>query len=276
MNIRVLLLFVASALIACGASAQKESAAHSNPFPDFTTVSGQVDSDGWPISGAKLCLLANHDRCYRMPAEPYNNSAESVYQFGLDPHARRLPLPGGGSWIFFTAMFSGGGSGTLTRLAVLRFQGSREIENLLPFVGATNVSDYAIWNIQRVSTYPVLLHADFIWGHGETHFEPHFYTVEAWRFDPRVDRYAKVLSYKTSRRYGGGDAAPVRVLQPEREAIIKRLSDLNQVRPDPHPQAPPEIPLAPQPAVQPNAVLSPAESSTATPSKPASANAPHR
>ena len=132
----------------------------------------------------------------------------------------------GGSWIFFTAMFSGGGSGTLTRFAVLRFTGNAKtgrIVNLLPWVGATNVSEWAMWTVNGASVYPVLVHADFVWGEGETHFSRHFYKVEGWKFDPGADRYLKAFEYRTSRRYGGGDDSPIRVLGPEREEVIRHL-----------------------------------------------------
>jgi hypothetical protein len=137
-----------------------------------------------------------------------------------------LSLTGGGSWVFFSSTFSGGGSGTLESLAVLRFDGSLEtgkIVNLLPFVGVTNVSDRAMWTIPSASAYPILVRADFIWSDGETHFGLHFYTVEAWCFDPKADRYTKTFSYRTSKRYDGGDNKPVRVLEPERVEILRRL-----------------------------------------------------
>lgn len=227
MHSRIVLSIIASVLTVNCAFGQ---APHTNPFPGYKISAGKVDGDGLPTSGAKLCLLAKPDRCFQMHAETASGN-----QFGLEPHAQRLPLPGGGSWVYFTAMFSGGGSGTLTQLAVLRFDPSGEIVDLLPYVAATNVSEHAMWTVPKASSYPILVHADFIWGDGETHFDRHFYTVEAWRFDPKLDRYVKAFSYQTSKKYGGGDVQPVTVLQPEREEIIKRLSDLNPAHPDPHP-----------------------------------------
>lgn len=195
-------------------------------FPQFTLSEGQLDAEGFPLSGAHLCLLGQREVCYQMPSETYAGS-KVTYEFGLEPHAKRLQLSGGGSWVLFTAMFSGGGSGTLTRFAVLRYsEGLKgaKIENLLPWAGATNVSDWATWIVNGASAYPILVRADFLWGEGETHFGAHFYKVAAWRFDPAVDRYIQGFEYQTSRKYGGGDAPPIRVLEPERGEITRRLT----------------------------------------------------
>lgn len=195
-------------------------------FPRFTLAEGQLDADGLPTSGAKLCVLGRRDICYQMPSQAAPGSGEVTYDFGLDPRSERLPLAAGGSWVFFSATFSGGGSGTLERLAVLRYEGtatSGKIVNLLPFIGVTNVSERAMWTIPSASEYPILVDADFIWGQGETHFDLHFYTVEAWRFDPKADHYVKAFSYRTTKKYGGGDSKPIRVLALERPEIAHRL-----------------------------------------------------
>jgi hypothetical protein len=202
------------------ASAQGQSL---QPFPHFSQAEGKTDSDGLPISGAKVCILGKPDTCYQMP-EHVVDGGSVIYQFGLEPHSERLPLPGGASWVFFTATFSGGGSGTLTSFSVLRYTKDPEkIVDLLPFVAATNVSDYAMWTIPAASTFPILVDADFVWTQGEGHFDPHVYTIEAWKFDPKSDRYAKAFSYRTSRKYPGGDVGRVQVLKPERQEILKRL-----------------------------------------------------
>lgn len=205
---------------------QPASAPPSQPFPRFTISQGNLDSNGFPTSGAKLCVLGKPDLCYQMPSETDSGSTVAS-EFGLKPLSERLAVPGGGSWIFFSAMFSGGGSGTLTRLAVLRYQDDPKagpIVNLMPWVGASNISEFATWTAPTASAYPVLVHADFVWGGGEAHFDPHFYTVEAWKFDPGTGLYAKAFQYQTSQKYGGGDSSPVRVLAPERDQIMSRLN----------------------------------------------------
>jgi hypothetical protein len=173
-----------------------------------------------------MCVLGDRDVCYQMPPQAAPGSANVIYQFGLDPRSERLSLAGGGSWIFFSGTFSGGGSGTLERIAVLRYQengGVRTIANLMPFVGVTNVGDRAMWTVPGASLYPIFVYADFVWGEGESHFGQHYYTVEAWRFHPKEDRYVKAFSYRTAKRYDGGDSTPIHVLAPERQEILRRL-----------------------------------------------------
>jgi hypothetical protein len=155
-------------------------------FPDFSVVQGQKDQDGFPISGAKLCLAGGKDRCYQMPSHTSDGSARVIYEFGLEPHSKILPLTSGGSWVFFSATFSAGLSGTLTRLAILEYQSgegkSGALVNLLPYVGLTNVSQHALWTVPNASPYPLLIVADFIWGSGETHFAPskHGDSIQQW------------------------------------------------------------------------------------------------
>jgi hypothetical protein len=216
------------ALIVTGglALSQTMSAPRSESFPPFALTEGQKDADGFPTSGAKLCVTETSDQCFQMPEYTAHEYGNMNYEFGLDPRTELLLLTGGGSWVLFSAVFSAGGSGSLTRLAVLRYEGeggTGRIVNLLPLVGVTNASEFAMWTIPGASTYPALIDADFVWGNGETHFGRHFYTVEAWRFDPKADRYVKAFSYRTSRKYGGGDSGPIRVLGPERAEILRRF-----------------------------------------------------
>lgn len=193
-------------------------------FPRFILIQGNIDSDGLPVSGAKLCLLKPRDSCYSMPSNSAYWSGSVVYNYGLDPRSERLPLKGGGSLVFFSARFSGGGSGTLDSLAILRCESDKKIVNLLPFVGVTNQSDQAIWSVPEASGFPILVTADFDWADKETHFAKHFYIVTAYYFDARIDRYAKAFSYRTSKKYAGLDEADqIHVLGPERKEILRRL-----------------------------------------------------
>jgi len=196
----------------------------STDFPSFTLLPGATDSDGLPTSGAKLCLTKPAGLCFQMPSEKEGTSDSVVYEFGLRPLSEHLPLPGGGSLIFFSSQFSGGGSGTLDRLAILRFESNGKIVNLLPFVGVTNQSDRAVWQIPAASSFPVMVVADFYWMDGETHFSDHLYTVTAYRFNTVKDRYVEALSYRTSKKYPGLDKVDqVHVLSSERAEILRRL-----------------------------------------------------
>lgn len=43
-------------------------------FPRFTQTEGRTDSDGLPLSGAKLCVLPERAPCFQMPPAPLPNS----------------------------------------------------------------------------------------------------------------------------------------------------------------------------------------------------------
>jgi hypothetical protein len=217
-------VFVALVILISVSRAQTLALAPVAEFPPFRVIQGNLDSDGLPTSGAKLCLLKPADSCYQMPSNSGYSSGSVVFDYGINPHSKRLPLKGGGSIILFSAQFSGGGSGTLDSLAILRYESSGKIVNLLPFVGVTNQSDQAMWHAPQVSNYPILVTADFNWMDGEAHFAKHFYTVSAYRFDDQKGQYIKAFSYRTSKKYAGLDEVDqVNVLSLEREDILRRL-----------------------------------------------------
>ncbi|MBB5340336.1 hypothetical protein [Tunturiibacter gelidoferens] len=216
------MVFLFVAVLLANSHARSYSQAIHTDFPRFTVFRGAADSDGLPTSGAKLCLLKPAGVCFEMPSHRASDSVE--YEFGLDPRSESLPLAGGGSLVFFSSQFSGGGSGTLDSLAILRYQADGKIINLMPFVGVTNQSDRAVWQIASVSNFPILVTADFYWMDGETHFSEHLYTVNAYEFDTESDRYVKVISYRTFKKYPGLDEVErIHILTSERAQILRRL-----------------------------------------------------
>ncbi len=217
-------VFVLSAISVLSLRAQTTSTSIAE-FPRFKLIRGKVDSDGLPLSGAKLCLLEPSSSCYQMPSNTGYSSGSFVYNYGLDPRSERLSLKGGGSLVFFSAQFYGGGSGALDSLAILRYESGGKIVNILPFVGVSNQSERAMWNIPEASSFPILVTADFDWDmDDETHFSKHFYTVCAYRFDSQSGQYREAFSYRTSKKYPGLDEADgVHVLNPERTEILRRL-----------------------------------------------------
>ncbi|RQS31084.1 hypothetical protein DIE03_14795 [Burkholderia sp. Bp8992] len=203
--------------------ADVQAAPSESAFPRFTQTEGKLDSDGLPLSGVKLCILPDHAPCFEMPPAPLPHSSKELYQFGLDPKSERLPIASGGSWVFFSGMFSGGGSGMLERVAILRIGANGKIENLMPKVTQTEMADRAMWKLPDVSPYPLFVRADAEWQEGEVHFDKHFFQVDAWVFDPVANQYAKRFSYRTSKRYDNGEGGD-HVLASERPEILRRLT----------------------------------------------------
>ena len=142
---RLLLYAFCLAVLPWATLAQQPSAASR-----LTVSAGHLDVDGLPASGARLCVDREMLQCYQMASMEAPGSPDVVYQFGLDPAVTRLNVLGGGSWVLFSATYSGGGSGLLTRYAILRQQGIH-FTDLLPPVALTAVSDHAVWNAAALS-----------------------------------------------------------------------------------------------------------------------------
>jgi len=194
------------------------------PFPAYRIIPGKLDFDGLPTSNAQLCIGAEAQQdCF----SPNSKRQGIEMPFGLAPKATKLDLKDGGSLVLFTAEFSGGGSGTLTSIALLECRSDGHLRNLLPDVGVTNQSEFRVWNIPQVSDMPLLVTADFDWNFdkGETHFAKHKYWIEAYIFDIRTGVYTRTMKYLTNKEYPGlDDADNIVVLEPERSTILAHLS----------------------------------------------------
>ena len=190
----------------------------------YIVTPGKTDADDLPSTGAKVCLKSNGS-CFQMPDA---QNGDVTYHFGIDPHINTLAKTGAPPWLLFDATFSGGGSGTLTRYAILR-QEADHLKNVLPKVALTNASEEAVWNDPQLSAHPIFVTADFIWNFdaGEMHFSKHHYSIEVWRYDQNADIYVRVLSYRTAKRYNSLDTADaIQVITPERPEILRCLATL--------------------------------------------------
>jgi hypothetical protein len=208
--IQRLFTFVLLLLLVCAASAQTNS---------YKVVPGEVDSDGLPTSSAKFCVESKQvNDCYTPPS--------SEYKFGLN--ARAINLPQWKGLTIFTAEFYGGGSGTLTSIALFDLRRAK-LTNLLPDVALTNQSEYHAWNIPEVSAMPVFVTADFNWESDETHFGMHRYTVSTYLYNG--ERYIRANQYLTSKKYPGlDDADRVNVLENQRTHILNQLRQQRKQR----------------------------------------------
>jgi len=185
----------------------------------YRVVNGQTDSDGFPISAARICVgSANTEQCYSPPA-PKPPSPP----FGLNATATDLKLATGVSLIVFTAESSIGGSGSLTNIALLADRNGQLID-LLPNITVTNQSEYRFWNLPAISGMPILTTADFVWGQVETHFSSHRYRITSYVYHKQGGRYVQLDEYITQKRYAGlDDANEIKVLEPEKATILHRL-----------------------------------------------------
>jgi hypothetical protein len=196
------------------------------PFPQFAVHAASEDCDEVATSGARLCVRNGgiEAPCYVLPP---HRLGSTTYQFAMEPHAERVPLAAGDSWVLFSATYSGCGRGRLTRLSMLRYQSAGEtgkMFELLPYVAVTNTDQWARWIEPPVSAYPIIVVANAIGAAGEPRFAAHRYTIAVWLFDPAAGRYGKAVKYVTAQRYDGGDQGRARVIEPERPEILRRLA----------------------------------------------------
>jgi hypothetical protein len=197
-------------------------------FPDFTMIVGKRDRLNLPTTGASLCVLPEKKICYQMPTEEVTPSGpvtakKDQWQFGLNPHSERITVPND-SWIVFTAAYYGGAE-TFTRLSILNYKDG-QISNLVPYLGITELGEYAMWNVPQISPYPILVIADA--PHDVTvtlaSIDPQPFTVSAWKFDTSAGTYKQAFTYQTTRQYRGGSRiSHIGVLGPERDEILRRL-----------------------------------------------------
>jgi hypothetical protein len=193
----------------------------------YSVLPGETDLDGcFPKTPARICLGAGGaSHCYSSPSD-------KDYIFGLEPRAKAVGMLNGKQLTLFTAMFSGCGSGTLTKFALLTTSNG-EFVNLLPKVELTNQSEYRFWSVPAISSLPVLATADFVWDYKamnasnyskETHLAFHRYSIQAFIFDTKSGRYVQKAGYETTRKYPGlDDVDEIKVLEAEKGAILAKL-----------------------------------------------------
>jgi hypothetical protein len=133
-----------------------ESAPPISPFPSFTIHAGKKDVDGLPTSNARLCVTGG-TQCFALRSK--QSDSQITYFFGLEPKAERVPVGSGGSVVFFSGTFSGGGSGILESFALLTYDATGTLRDLLPPVYLVDGGDRRVWNLPDISPMPVVAFA---------------------------------------------------------------------------------------------------------------------
>jgi hypothetical protein len=187
----------------------------------YRLLPGEVDDYGLPGTPARICLGPEGTaHCWAPPST-------RDYVFGLEPKAVPAGRLEGVPLTLFSAMFSGGGSGTLTDYSLLTVRGG-ELVNLLPTVRLTSQSEINLWTLPEISALPVLVTAEFIWDYGakETHFASHRYRITALVYDKERGRYTQRVDYSTAGKYPGLDEVDeIRVLEKERARVLALLHE---------------------------------------------------
>jgi hypothetical protein len=196
----------------------------------YRVMPGKMDpansTDCLPQTPALICLgTTGTEHCYSPPSD-------DDFIFGLEPRAIRIGQLDGRELTLFTAMYSGCGSGTVTKFALLTTRFG-EFVNLLPDVELSNQSDYKLWSLPEFSSLPILVTADFIWDYEdirksnfieETHAAPHRYRVNAYVYDTKSRRYLQRVHFDTTKMYSGlQDAEEINIVDAEKAVILAKL-----------------------------------------------------
>jgi hypothetical protein len=171
--------------------------------------------DDSAVGPATVCLeRPPQKQCYSAPKDFERNAQVTVVQLQKDLSALLFSVE------------SGGVTGFGIHFALLRPGAGKDLENLFP-ESQTTVSDqsqHAFWSDPTISDTPIFLTADYAWGPGESHFDPHRYMISSYLFkrtfphDP--GSYYLEDRYMTVRKY---DYEKDDILAAEKIAILARL-----------------------------------------------------
>jgi hypothetical protein len=182
----------------------------------LTITEPERNADGtFPNGPASVCIAGPPQRqCYTAPGNFGNAPKVAVVSI-----KRETP-----AILFSTA--SGGTSGWRVHFALLRPNGNKDLEDLfMSDMEVSNQSQHAFWTDQTISSSPIFVTADFVWGPDEAHYDNHRYIVSAYVYRHHAllddDSYFLEDRYMTANKYNsdaGND-----VLASERQEILTRL-----------------------------------------------------
>ncbi len=190
---------------------------HDQPLREFmgravTVVQPKLDADGFfPEGSASVCVeFVPQRQCYTAPKN-----------FGRNLKLTVVQLEKGVPAIFFSAA-SGGVSGFSIHFALLRPGETKNLEDSLD-ISVSNQSQYAFWNYPTISSAPIFVTADFVWGPEESHYVEHRYIISTYLFglSREIDRYYLQDRYMTVNKYDLHARADI--LASEKQEILTRL-----------------------------------------------------
>ena len=88
-------------------------------------------------------------------------------------------------------------------------------------VSLTEQSEYKLLNQGKLNG--LLVTAEYDWGEGETHFAPHRFWIDVFRFNQTTHRYKRIAHYLTAKKYSSLDDNSIDVIAPEEKNILKLI-----------------------------------------------------
>jgi hypothetical protein len=153
------------------------------------------------LTAARVCLSPS--------GQCFSPSTSSKPPFGAAPTASVVRISANKDALLFTAIASGGGSGSAKMIALLGLEAGR-LADLLPDVSVSEQGQFVVWQEPTVSAYALIVTADYVWGGGEAHFTPHRYRISTYAMGAMAGggepvRYFLQDEYLTSSKHAPPD-----------------------------------------------------------------------
>jgi len=125
----------------------------------------------------------------------------------------------------FGARFFGGGSGSLDQVSFWYYDKKADAFEPSSHITLTEQGEYRLFDKGKLEGK--LVTADAVLQVGETHFSPHHFYIEAYRYD--AGHYTKILGYLTPTKYPSfEDTNTIDVIMPEIPRIEGLLTQFSQ------------------------------------------------
>jgi hypothetical protein len=196
-------------------------AAYQSPAP-----TGADDLGDTPV---KLCFSRSTDRredCTKITSG-LPNDPSFVYNYQTVKQLDIVPLKPGTKAIAFQAEFYGGGSGLAEQLSFWTYDRKGDFFSPALIISTNESGQHKIINTGPLAGY--IITADAVWqfDKGEGHFSAHQFEITVYRLSGQS--YLKVLTYLTTRTYGGEDEGrPTDAIGGEMKRIISLLKAVQQ------------------------------------------------
>jgi len=168
-------------------------------------------------TSAKLCFwfeeLKKQEHCTPIASTLPNGGM--TYHYQTVKELAVIPAP---HIIKFVAQFFGGGSGVLDQVSFWQYDKNTDSFSQAGLVTLTEQSEYKLFGQELVT-------ANARWGEGETHFSPHRFDIEVYKYTPNGG-YTKLFGYLTAKKYPSlDDTDKIDVISHEMPEIKKRLAN---------------------------------------------------
>ena len=174
---------------------------------------------------AKVCFWT--DKTKKESGCEFINSANEFDPSTTYPHQNvsrleTVKLDKSRTGVLLSAEFSGGGSGLLVRQQLWTYSPKQDSFDETLKLNMTEQGEAKFISTGPLAGY--LVTADAYWQLGESHFEPHRFSIDVYKYnnnDP--GSYIKILSYITAKKYPSLDEGNINVVSPELAATIGKL-----------------------------------------------------